>query len=138
MVLILSPIGHSRASAAPAAVPNAGTGWGVNRCAHLLARTPGNGNGYKGSFLAEKFETQDGYTGVSLTFQLGPVMEAGNAPLMATAFMRLANGGKTSNIALHPPDRPWTLYRYSFPRKPDHIPRDATVLLESKDAAVSR
>jgi hypothetical protein len=52
-----------------------------------------------GAFLAEKFETQDRYTGVSLTFQLGSVLGAGTAPLMATMLMGLDNGGKTSNIA---------------------------------------
>ena len=52
-----------------------------------------------GAFLAEKFETQDRYTGVSLTFQLGSVIGAGTAPLMATMLMGLPNGGKTSNIA---------------------------------------
>lgn len=52
-----------------------------------------------GAFLAEKFETQDRYTGVSLTFQMGSVLGAGTAPLMATMLMNLGNGGKTDNIA---------------------------------------
>ncbi|WP_332603546.1 hypothetical protein [Arthrobacter sp. S2(2024)] len=52
-----------------------------------------------GAFLAEKFETQDRYTEVSLTFQLGSVIGAGNAPLMTTMLMGLSNGGKTNNIA---------------------------------------
>lgn len=52
-----------------------------------------------GAFLAEKFETQDRYTGVSLTFQLGSLVGAGTAPLMATWLMNLGNGGGTSNIA---------------------------------------
>lgn len=53
-----------------------------------------------GAFLAEKFETQDRYTGVSLTFQLGSVLGAGTAPLMATWLMGLDNGLGTSNIAV--------------------------------------
>lgn len=52
-----------------------------------------------GAFLAEKFETQDRYTGVSLTFQLGSVLGAGTAPLMANWLVGLGNGGGTSNIA---------------------------------------
>lgn len=51
-----------------------------------------------GAFLAEKFETQDRYTGVSLTFQLGSVLGAGTAPLMATWLMGVGTGG-TNNIA---------------------------------------
>ena len=53
-----------------------------------------------GAFLAEKFETQDRYTGVSLTFQLGSVLGAGTAPLMATWLVGLDNGWGTSNIAI--------------------------------------
>lgn len=53
-----------------------------------------------GAFLAEKFETQDRYTGVSLTFQLGSVLGAGTAPLMATWLVSLDNGWGTSNIAI--------------------------------------
>lgn len=52
-----------------------------------------------GAFLAEKFETQDRYTGVSLTFQLGSLLGAGTAPLMATWLFGLPNGGGTDNIA---------------------------------------
>lgn len=52
-----------------------------------------------GAFLAEKFETQDRYTGVSLTFQLGSLLGAGTAPLMATWLFGLSNGGGTNNIA---------------------------------------
>lgn len=52
-----------------------------------------------GAFLAEKFETQDRYTGVSLTFQLGSLVGAGTAPLMATWLINLGNGGGTNNIA---------------------------------------
>ncbi|MGP9607503.1 MFS transporter [Glutamicibacter sp. AOP38-B1-38] len=52
-----------------------------------------------GAFLAEKFETQDRYTGVSLTFQLGSLVGAGTAPLMATWLVSLENGGGTNNIA---------------------------------------
>lgn len=52
-----------------------------------------------GAFLAEKFETQDRYTGVSLTFQLGSLLGAGTAPLMATWLFGLPNGGGTNNIA---------------------------------------
>ena len=52
-----------------------------------------------GAFLAEKFETQDRYTGVSLTFQLGSVLGAGTAPLLATWLMDLDNGRGTDNIA---------------------------------------
>lgn len=51
-----------------------------------------------GAFLAEKFATQDRYTGVSLTFQLGSVLGAGTAPLMATWLVGVGTGG-TSNIA---------------------------------------
>ncbi|WP_420751327.1 MFS transporter [Rhodococcus sp. O3] len=52
-----------------------------------------------GAFLAEKFDTRDRYTGVSLTFQLGSVLGAGTAPLMANWLVRLDNGGGTGNIA---------------------------------------
>lgn len=52
-----------------------------------------------GAFLAEKFETQDRYTGVSLTFQLGSLLGAGTAPLVATWLFGLPNGGGTNNIA---------------------------------------
>ncbi|MCD4851283.1 MHS family MFS transporter [Arthrobacter sp. AK01] len=52
-----------------------------------------------GAFLAEKYETQDRYTGVSLSFQLGSVIGAGTAPLMATMLMGLSNGATTDNIA---------------------------------------
>lgn len=52
-----------------------------------------------GAFLAEKFETQDRYTGVSLTFQLGSVVGAGTAPLLATWLIDLDNGRGTDNIA---------------------------------------
>lgn len=52
-----------------------------------------------GAFLAEKYETQDRYTGVSLSFQLGSVVGAGTAPLMATMLMGLSNGATTDNIA---------------------------------------
>lgn len=52
-----------------------------------------------GAFLAEKFETQDRYTGVSLTFQLGSVLGAGTAPLLATWLVDLENGRGTDNIA---------------------------------------
>ena len=52
-----------------------------------------------GAFLAEKFETEDRYTGVSLTFQVGSVLGAGTAPLLATWLIGLENGGGTNNIA---------------------------------------
>lgn len=52
-----------------------------------------------GAFLAEKFDTQDRYTGVSLTFQLGSVVGAGTAPLLATWLIDLDNGRGTDNIA---------------------------------------
>ncbi|WP_104104843.1 MFS transporter [Arthrobacter sp. 08Y14] len=52
-----------------------------------------------GAFLAEKFDTQDRYTGVSLTFQLGSVLGAGTAPLLATWLIDLDNGRGTDNIA---------------------------------------
>jgi len=51
-----------------------------------------------GAFLAEKFETQDRYTGVSVTFQLGSLLGAGTAPLMATWLSSLPNGRGTDNI----------------------------------------
>lgn len=55
-----------------------------------------------GAFLAEKFETQDRYTGVSLTFQVGSVIGAGTAPLMATWLVGLDSGlAGTSNIAIY-------------------------------------
>ncbi|GAA5036160.1 MFS transporter [Microbacterium fluvii] len=82
------------------ALLNSGTYWGV-----ALAFLVGNPiiqasmYGPIGAFLAEKFETQDRYTGVSLTFQLGSVLGAGTAPLMATWLMGLDNGAGTSNIA---------------------------------------
>jgi len=58
--------------------------------------------GPTGAFLAEKFEAQDRYTGVSLTFQVGSVIGAGTAPLMAQLLMGWDNGlmGST-NIALY-------------------------------------
>ncbi|MFC0582405.1 MFS transporter [Micrococcoides hystricis] len=52
-----------------------------------------------GAFLAEKFEVEDRYTGVSLTFQMGSVLGAGTAPLMATYLMGMENGLGTTNIA---------------------------------------
>ncbi|MEE2523638.1 MFS transporter [Pseudarthrobacter sp. J75] len=52
-----------------------------------------------GAFLAEKYQTQDRYTGVSLSFQMGSLVGAGTAPLMATMLMGLGNGGGTNNIA---------------------------------------
>lgn len=52
-----------------------------------------------GAFLAEKFSTEDRYTGVSLTFQLGSVLGAGTAPLIATWLYDLANDGGTNDIA---------------------------------------
>lgn len=51
-----------------------------------------------GAFLAEKFETQDRYTGVSVTFQLGSLLGAGTAPLMATWLSSLPNGRGTDNV----------------------------------------
>lgn len=54
-----------------------------------------------GAFLAEKFDTQDRYTGVSLTFQAGSVLGAGLAPLMATWLMGRENGLGTTNIAIY-------------------------------------
>lgn len=52
-----------------------------------------------GAFLAEKFDTNARYTGVSLTYQVGSVLGAGTAPLMAQWLIALDNGGGTSNIA---------------------------------------
>ncbi|MGI5219379.1 MFS transporter [Nocardia sp. CA-290969] len=51
-----------------------------------------------GAFLAEKFETLDRYTGVSVTFQLGSVLGAGTAPLIADWLFDLGDGG-TNSIA---------------------------------------
>ncbi|MCK8616283.1 MFS transporter [Gordonia sp. C13] len=51
-----------------------------------------------GAFLSEKFDTRDRYTGVSLTFQLGSVLGAGTAPLMANWLFEM-DGGGTSTIA---------------------------------------
>lgn len=82
------------------ALLNSGTFWGV-----ALAFLVGNPiiqasmYGPIGAFLAEKFDTQDRYTGVSLTFQLGSVLGAGTAPLMATWLVGLSNGAGTTNIA---------------------------------------
>ena len=52
-----------------------------------------------GAFLAEKFDTSDRYTGVSLTFQVGSVLGAGTAPLVCNWLYGLGNGGGTNNIA---------------------------------------
>lgn len=52
-----------------------------------------------GAFLAEKFDTESRYTGVSLTFQVGSVLGAGVAPLMSQWLVKLDNGGGTNNIA---------------------------------------
>ena len=52
-----------------------------------------------GAFLAEKFATRDRYTGVSLTFQLGSVLGAGTAPLMANWLFGLGTGDSTTPIA---------------------------------------
>ncbi len=54
-----------------------------------------------GAFLAEKFETQDRYTGVSLTFQAGSALGSGLAPLMAQWLIGLNNGWGTTNIAIY-------------------------------------
>ena len=52
-----------------------------------------------GAFLAEKFDTESRYTGVSITFQVGSVLGAGLAPLMSQWLVGLENGGGTNNIA---------------------------------------
>lgn len=52
-----------------------------------------------GAFLAEKFNAEDRYTGVSLTFQLASVVGAGTAPLLATWLYNLDNDAGTNNIA---------------------------------------
>lgn len=52
-----------------------------------------------GAFLAEKFDTESRYTGVSITFQVGSVLGAGLAPLMSQWLVGLDNGGGTNNIA---------------------------------------
>lgn len=54
-----------------------------------------------GAFLAEKFETQDRYTGVSLTFQGGSVLGAGTAPLISQWLIGFDNGLGTTNIAIY-------------------------------------
>lgn len=54
-----------------------------------------------GAFLAEKFETQDRYTGVSLTFQAGSVLGSGLAPLMSQWLIGFNNGLGTTNIAIY-------------------------------------
>jgi len=84
------------------ALMNSGTYWGV-AIAFLVGNPIIQASMYGpiGAFLAEKFETQDRYTGVSLTFQLGSVLGAGTAPLMATWLVGLDNGAGTSNIALY-------------------------------------
>ncbi|WP_435277601.1 MFS transporter [Rhodococcus yananensis] len=51
-----------------------------------------------GAFLAEKFETGDRYTGLSLTYQGASLVGAGAAPLMANWLVGLGAGG-TGNIA---------------------------------------
>lgn len=48
-----------------------------------------------GAFLAEKFETKDRYTGVSLTYQLGSVLGAGLAPIVSTWLVDVADGQST-------------------------------------------
>jgi MFS family permease len=53
-----------------------------------------------GAFLAEKFAPEDRYTGVSFTFQMGSVIGAGTAPLMAGLMLGLDNGWGLTNVAL--------------------------------------
>ncbi|MBH0780018.1 MFS transporter [Nocardia bovistercoris] len=57
--------------------------------------------GPMGAFLAEKFATEHRYTGVSLTYQVGSVLGAGTAPLLANWLFDLDNGGGTNNIACY-------------------------------------
>src|SRR5699024_8353473 len=52
-----------------------------------------------GAILDERFDNQDRYTGVSLTFQLGSVIGAGTDPLMSSLLVNLDNGAGTTNIA---------------------------------------
>ena len=48
-----------------------------------------------GAFLADKFETQDRYTGVSFTYQMGSVLGAGIAPMLSTWLVDRAGGAPT-------------------------------------------
>lgn len=48
-----------------------------------------------GAFLAEKFDTQDRYTGVSFTYQMGSVLGAGIAPMLSTWLVDRADGAPT-------------------------------------------
>lgn len=52
-----------------------------------------------GAFLADKYAPQDRYTGVSVSYQLGSVLGAGLAPILATWLLELDNGWGSSNIA---------------------------------------
>ncbi|WP_081099509.1 MFS transporter [Corynebacterium glutamicum] len=54
-----------------------------------------------GAFLADKYSPQDRYTGVSVSYQIGSVLGAGLAPLVATALLEMDNGLGTSNIAIY-------------------------------------
>lgn len=54
-----------------------------------------------GSFLADKYEPQDRYTGVSMAYQGASVLGGGLAPLISTTLVELPNGWGSSNIALY-------------------------------------
>lgn len=54
-----------------------------------------------GAYLAEQFQTRDRYTGVSLTYQVGSLLGAGTAPLVATWLVGLGNSWGTTNIATY-------------------------------------
>lgn len=54
-----------------------------------------------GAFLADKFAPQDRYTGVSVAYQLGSVLGAGLAPIMATWLLEFDNAWGSTNIALY-------------------------------------
>lgn len=48
------------------------------------------------AFIAEMFDTETRYTGISLGYQLGAVLGAGTAPLVAQALVSGARGGTTT------------------------------------------
>lgn len=54
-----------------------------------------------GSFLADKYAPQDRYTGVSISYQMGSIIGAGVAPLVATALVAMENGWGAYNIAIY-------------------------------------
>ncbi|MGP6173728.1 MFS transporter [Corynebacterium sp. A21] len=54
-----------------------------------------------GAFLSDKYAPQDRYTGVSVSYQVGSILGAGIAPMLATLLVSLDNGWGAYNIALY-------------------------------------